>query len=162
MKNGIEWALVSTTWTLVFVYLLYLSTKTHHQNFKRTRNTIQTLDAEEMYYFFVSNNIKQFTTNQLQNIYSLSKLNRKDTGFTWNTKRTLWRESPIYLLKNLLQNESCSIKTYIKAWYHVWYDLRGLLGSKLSLMGDAHLCVHSGCRIKSEGKDRVSTLLRVL
>ena len=62
MWDKIEWDLVSMTGNFVFVYLSYLSTKTHRHICKRMRNIIRTLVAEEIYYGITFSRAKQYKT----------------------------------------------------------------------------------------------------
>ena len=62
MWDRIKWALVSKTRMLVFLYLSFMSTKTHLHNYWRMKNKIQTLGAEEKYYGLTFSITKQYKT----------------------------------------------------------------------------------------------------
>ena len=53
---------VSMTWRIVFEYLSYLITKTRYHDYKRMRDIIRTLVAEEMYNAFTFLRAKQYET----------------------------------------------------------------------------------------------------
>ena len=83
-----------TLW-IVFVYLSYVSTITHCNNYSSVRNTIRRFVVVGMYYaliFPLPKQCKKTTSNQRQHINCLSKPNRIHIEMTWNTKRKNYRE----------------------------------------------------------------------
>ena len=62
IRDRIESALLLVTWRVVFIKSSYLSTKIHHHNYLRMRNTVQTLVADKMYYGFMFHHAKQYKT----------------------------------------------------------------------------------------------------